>query len=185
MIMIGRWFTVQAANFPELQGNLAAVRLPRLPGQPSRGYTRARGVAVNARSRHPELAVAFLSYLATPEYGRKIIEDGDSLPPNPEMAPDGAALANKAVPDEAFHQVFLDAIRDAQPPDTSPFVDATQVQRWIIEMLGRVENRVVTPAEAARQLAAEINRAIQRNIEREPQLRARAETLRSKDDFGS
>ncbi len=185
MIMIGRWFTVQAANFPELQGNLAAVRLPRLPGQPSRGYTRTRGVAVNARSRHPELAVAFLSYLATPEYGRKIIEDGDSLPPNPEMAPDGAALVNKAVPDETFHQVFLDAIRDAQPPDTSPFVDAAQVQRWIIEMLGRVENRVVTPEEAARQLAAEVNRAIQRNIEREPQLRVRAEALRSKQGFGS
>lgn len=185
MIMIGRWFTVQAANFPELRGNLAAVRLPRLPGQPSRGYTRTRGVAVNARSRHPELAVAFLSYLATPEYGRKIIEDGDSLPPNPEMAPDGAALANQAVPDEAFHQVFLDAIRDARPPDTSPFVDAAQVQRWIIEMLGRVENRVVAPEEAARQLAAEVNRTIQRNIEREPQLRARAEALRSRQDSGS
>lgn len=185
MIMIGRWFTVQAGNFPELTGKLAAVRLPRLPGQPSRGYTRTRAVAVNARSQHPELAVAFLSYLATPEYGRKIIEDGDSLPPNPELAPDGAALVNRAVPDEAFHQVFLDAIRDAQPPDTSPFVDSAQVQRWVIEMLGRVENRVLKPDEAARQLAAEVNRAIQRNIEREPQLRARAGALRSKEDSGS
>lgn len=185
MIMIGRWFTVQAANFPELQGKLAAVRLPRLPGQPSRGYTRTRGVAVNAQSRHPEEAVRFLSYLATPEYSRKIIDDGDSLPPNPEMAADGAALANQAVPDAAFHQVFLDAIRDAQPTDTSPFVDAAQVQRWVIEMLGRVENRVVSPEEAARQLAAEINRAIRRNIEREPQLRARAEALGPKEDSGS
>lgn len=185
MIMIGRWFTVQAANFPELQGNLAAVRLPRLPGQPSRGFTRTRGVAVNARSPHAEKAVQFLSYLATPGYGRQIIEDGDSLPPNPAMAPDGAALANRAVPDAAFHQVFLDAIRDARPPDTSPFVDSAQVQRWVIEMLGRVENRVVTPAEAARQLAAEVNRAIRRNIEREPQLRARAGALGPEKESGS
>ena len=182
MIMIGRWFTVQAANFPELQGNLAAVRLPRLPGQPSRGFTRTRAVAVNARTRHPEQAVQFLSYLASPEYGRQIIEDGDALPPNPDMAPDGEALANQTVDDGAFHQVFLDAIRDARPPDTSPFVDSAQVQRWVIEMLGRVENRVVAPAEAARQLATEVNRAIQRNIEREPQLRARAGALREGKD---
>ncbi len=177
MIMIGRWFIVQAANFPELQGHLAAARLPRLPGQPSRGFTRARALGINALSRHPEEAAQFLSYLASPAYGRMIIEDGDALPPNPEMAPDGAALAMTAVPDPAFHQVFLDAIREAQPFDTSPFVDAAQVQRWILETLGRLENRVVTPDEAAWQLASEINRAIIRNIDRQPQLRARAEAL--------
>jgi multiple sugar transport system substrate-binding protein len=182
MIMIGRWFTVQAANFPELRGNLAAVRLPRMPGQPSRGFTRARGVGVNAMTRHPEAAVKFLTYLTSPEYGRSIVEDGDSMPPNPEMARDGAALANPGVPDAAFHQVFVDAIRDAVPPDTSPFVDPAQVQRWILESLGRVENRVVTPEEAARQLASEINRAIARNIEREPLLRERAEALKSGSD---
>ena len=179
MIMIGRWFTVQAANFPALRGNLAAARLPRLPGQPSRGFTRARGVGVNAKTRHPEAAVKFLKHLTSPGYGRSVVEDGDSLPPNPQMAADGAALANAGVPDPAFHQVFVDAIGDAVPPDTSPFVDAAQVQRWILESLGRLENRVVTPEEAGRQLAAEINRAITRNIAREPVLRARAQALQS------
>ena len=177
MIMIGRWFTVQVANFPDLRGNLAAVRLPRLPGQPSRGFTRARGIAVNARTLHPQAALAFLAHLATPQYGSLIVRDGDSLPPNPAMAVDGASLVNPGMPDPAFHQVFVDAVRDAVPPDTSPFVDAAQVQRWISETLGRLENRVLTPEEAARRLAAEINRAIARNIEREPQLRARAAAL--------
>ncbi len=179
MIMIGRWFTVQAANFPKLRDHLAAVRLPRMPGQPSRGFTRARGIGVNAMTRHPGAAVKFLSYLTTPEYGRSIVEDGDSMPPNPEMAKDGAGLKNPGVPDPAFHQVFVDAIRDAVPPDTSPFVDSSQIQRWILESLGRLENRVVTPEEAAKDLASEINRAIARNIERQPQLRARAGSLKT------
>jgi multiple sugar transport system substrate-binding protein len=177
MIIIGRWFTVQAPNFPELRENLAAARLPRMPGQPSRGFTRTRGVAVNAKTRHPEAAARFLTYLNSPEYGRSIVEDGDSMPPNPKMAKDGAALANAGVPDAAFHQVFVDAIRDAVPPDSSPFVDAAQVQRWVIESLGRIENRVVTPEQAANELASEINRAIERNIERQPDLRARAAAL--------
>ncbi len=177
MIIIGRWFTVQVDSFPNLKGNLAAARLPRLPGQPSRGFTRARGVAVNAKTAHPEAAVKFLVHLTSPEYGRSIVDDGDALPPSPELAQDGTALANSGIPDPAFHQVFVDAIRDAVPPGTSPFIDAAQVQRWIQESLGRLENRVVTPEEAARQLASEINRAIERNIEREPELRARAEAL--------
>lgn len=180
MIMIGRWFTVQAANFPELRGNLAAVRLPSLQGQPSRGFTRARGIGVNAKTRHPDAALEFLTYLTSSEYGHSIVEDGDSMPPNPDMAKDGAALANTGVPDAAFHQVFVDAIRDAEPPATSPFVDAAQVQRWILESLGRIENRVASPEQAAKELASEINRAIARNIERQPQLRARAEALKTR-----
>lgn len=180
MIMIGRWFILQAENFPGLRGHLAAVRLPRMPGQPSRGFTRARGVAVNARTRHPEAAVKFLAHLNSPEYGRSIVEDGDSMPPNPAMAKDGAALANPGVPDAAFHQVFVDAIRDAVPPDSSLFVDASQVRRWTEEALGRIENRVVTPGQAAKELASEINRAIARNIERQPQLRARAQASKAR-----
>jgi multiple sugar transport system substrate-binding protein len=185
MIIIGRWFTVQADNFPNLKGNLAAARLPRLPGQPSRGFTRTRAVGVNARTRNPEAVVKFLSYLAGADYNRTIIEDGDSLPPNPSLAPDGAALASRSVADPAFHQVFLDAIREAKPADTSPFVDAAQIQRWILESLGKLENRVLTPEQTAGQLAAEINRAIQRNIEREPRLRERAAALRAAPTTGT
>jgi multiple sugar transport system substrate-binding protein len=183
MIMIGRWFTVQAANFPEIQDHLAAARLPRLPGQPSRGFTRTRGLGVNAMTRHPEAVMKFFTYLASPEYSRSIVEDGDSMPPNPEMARDGAALASLGVPDPAFHQVFVDAIGDAVAPDTSPFIDAAQVDRWIQESLGRLENRVVPPDLAARQLAAEINRTIARNIERQPQLRGRARALQARSTF--
>lgn len=178
MIIIGRWFTVQAANFPEIAGHLASVRLPRVPGQPSRGAARTRAAAINALSPHRDEAVKFLTYLASLEYGASIVRDGDSLPPNPALAKDGAALTNKAVPDAAFHQVFVDAIRDGRPLDSSPFVDPAQVSRWMMESIGKIENRVLTPEEAARQLAAEVNKTIQRNIEREPALRQRAASLR-------
>lgn len=182
MIIIGRWFTVQAANFPEITPYLGAARLPRLSGQPSRGAARTRGAAINALGQHRGEAVKFLTYLASPEYGASIVRDGDSLPPNPVLAKDGAALANKAVPDPAFHQVFVDSIQDARPLDSSPFVDPAQITRWILEAIGKIENRVLTPDEAARQLAAEVNKTIQRNIAREPALRQRAAALAATHD---
>jgi len=42
---------------------------------------------------------------------------------------------------------------------------------------------VVPPDLAARQLAAEINRTIARNIERQPQLRERARALQARSNF--
>jgi len=178
MIMIGRWFSVQALRFPQLQGQLAAVPLPRFPDHPSRGFIEARGLGVNAKTKHPEAALKFLSYLAGPDYGALIIKDGDSLPPGAAMARDGAALTNEHFPDADFHQTFIDAASNAQPIDTSPFIDSAQVQRWIAEFLERLENRVASPSELAVQLTTEINRAIARNIERDSRLRQRAEALR-------
>ena len=178
MIIIGRWFSVQALRFPQLQGQLAAVPLPRFPDHPSRGFIEARGLGVNAKTKHPEAALKFLSYLAGPDYGALIIKDGDSLPPGAAMARDGAALTNEHFPDADFHQTFIDAASNAQPIDTSPFIDSAQVQRWIAEFLERLENRVASPSELAVQLTTEINRAIARNIERDSRLRQRAEALR-------
>ena len=175
MICIGRWYIVQLVNYPELRSHVAAVREPHLPGQPSRVMAAARGAAINARSRHREAAVKFLGYLASPEYGSLIVKDGDSLPPLPTLARDGQALANAAVPDPAFHQVFVEAIADATVRDRSPYIDPTTVSRWLTERINQVENQVVGPHEAMRSLTAEINRTIRLNLERRPDLRGSAQ----------
>lgn len=185
MIFIGRWFTVQIANFPELREHLGAVRIPRFEGQPSIAATRARGVGINALSPNRDAAVEFMRYLASPEYGALIVRDGDSLPPTPDLAGSGESLINPNMPDAAFHQVFVDAIANAIPQDTSPYVDAAQVSRWILEAISIIENRVATPEQAARSLTAEINKTIQRNIERQPHLRERAKMQSLEPDHSS
>lgn len=175
MIFIGRWYIVQVPNYPNLQGNLGAALLPAVAGRSSRGMTDSRAAGINAKSPHRMAALKFLRYLATPEYSRVIVADGDSLPPNPALARNGADLVNESVPDPAFHAPFVEAVKNARPLDISPFIDPAMVTRWTLEQIEKVENRIQTPPEAMHFLADEINQTIRQNLERRPDLQQRYE----------
>ena len=170
MIVIGRWYIIQLPNFPALEGHLGAALLPRIGGRPSSGVGDSGAVGINAKSPHWRQALSFLQFLASPQYSKIIVDDGDSLPPNPQLATSGRALADDLIPDPAFHAPFVQAIQNARPLDYSPFIDATEVSRWIGEYVEKVENQLLTPPQALRALAAQINDQIQINLERRPDL---------------
>jgi len=172
MIFIGRWYIVQVPNWPNLKGCLGAVQLPRVGERPSAGQCGSRAAGINVKSPHRREALKFLQYLASPAYSRLIVADGDSMPPNPELARSGQDLVNEAVDDPEFHEPFVEALKSARPLDYSPYIDASLVQRWLSERIGQVENKLVSPEEAMRSLAAEINEKIRQNIERRPDLQA-------------
>ncbi len=177
MILIGRWYIVQVPNYPNLQGSLGAELLPRVGDRASCGVIDSRASGVNVKSTHRREALEFLRYLASPEYSRVIVADGDSLPPNPGLARTGADLVNESVPDPAFHQPFVDAVKNARPLDISPFIDPAVVTRWLTEQIEKVENRIQTPRESTRYLASEINQTIRLNLERRPDLQQRFEAV--------
>lgn len=175
MIFIGRWYIVQVPNFPALKGNLGAVTLPRvvLPDGrilPSSSVAATRAAGINVKSKNRAAALKFLQYLASPEYSRIIVEDGDSLPPNPAIATSGAALVDDIVPDPAFHAPFVQAIDNAHPLNFSPFIDALQVSRWLQEYVDKTDNRLLTPEQAMHSVATQIDKQIHINIERAPAL---------------
>ena len=118
----------------------------------------------------------FLQYLASREYGQLIVKDGDSLPPNPELARSGADLVNDIIPDPDFHQIFIDAVRTGRPHALSPFIEAGPSQRWIKEAVEGVENGA-EPAQRLRQLAGEMNERIRQNLKRRPELQEKFTTL--------
>jgi multiple sugar transport system substrate-binding protein len=177
MILIGRWYIVQVPNYPNLRGHLGAALLPRVGNRPSCGVTDSRAAGINAKSPHWREALSFLQYLASPEYSKIIVDDGDSLPPNPNLARNGADLVDEAVPDPAFHEPFVQAIKNARPLDMSPFIDPAEVTRWVQEQIDKVENRIQTPAEAMHFLANEINATIRLNLERRPDLQRQYEAV--------
>jgi multiple sugar transport system substrate-binding protein len=181
MIFIGRWYLVQAPNYPALKGNLGAVSLPRVGNLPAAGFAMTRAAGINAKSPHWKESLAFLKYLASPDYNACIARDGDSLPPNPKQAGDGKSLANDAVADPAFHQVFVDAIRSARPLDTSPFMDQSVVSRWLDEKVGIVENEIQSPEQAMKSLASEINATIRQDLERREDLQKKYKEATGKE----
>lgn len=177
MIFIGRWYLIQVANYPEIRGHMGAARLPRIAGRPSAGQTDCRGAGINILSPHRQAGLRFLQYLAGPQYGRLIVQDGDSLPPNPLLARTGGDLVNQAGPDPDFHQPFIDAMAPARPLEASPFIDGGQVSRWVLETIGKVENRLVSPPDGMKALAAEINARIRLNLQRRGDLQRKYEKL--------
>jgi len=180
MMIIGRWYLIQVPNFPEIAPTLGAAQLPHLPGRVSSVACAARAAGVNALSPNREHALKFLQYLASPEYGKIIVDGGDSLPPNPSLAQDGVMLVNDIVSDPAFHQPFVDAINTARALDVSGFIDMGQVQRWFLERVQKVENQVQAPREACEDMAREINLQIRQNLERREDLRERFERVTGK-----
>ena len=184
MLFIGRWYIVQVPKYQALKGNLGAVPLPRIGGRPSGGLTDARAAGINLKSEHIEESLLFLQYLAGEDYGRLIVQDGDSLPPNPKLARTGADLVNEAVADPCFHQPFIDAIKRARPADLSAFIDPAVVSRWLLERIALVENQLATPEEAMTSLAGEVNRRIRTNLERRPDLRRKYKEVTGTDYVG-
>ena len=180
MIETGRWFICSLPNFPDLQKSIAAVPLPRVGDRPSAGYCQARGAGINAKSPHWRDSLKFLQYLASPQYSKIIVDDGDSLPPDPQLAYSGKALVNDIVPDPAFHQAFVTAIAHAKPVQFSAFIDAAITTRWIGEYVEKVENRIVTPAQATKLLSAQIDQQIRTNLERRPDLQKKYEQVTGK-----
>lgn len=170
MIFIGRWYIVQVPNFPQIKGKLGSIIVPKVGDLPSSSVAAARAAGVNAKSKNREAALKFMQFLARPAYSRMIIQDGDSLPPNPNVATSGQAMVNEMVPDARFHQPFLTAIEQARPLNFSPFIDALTVSRWIQEYVDKVDNRLLTPEQALRQLSTQIEKQIRINLERQPAL---------------
>ena len=162
MIPIGRWYLVIARDYPDILPHLGAARLPHAAGRTSTGVIDARGSAINAKSPNREAALKWLAYLASPAYNEQIVADGDALPPNPELARRGEDLVNPLQKDPAWHQVFIDAARDARPLDNSPYFDPSVGERWMTEMLSKVDSVVVSSSPAERQPAEAARRSPRR-----------------------
>ncbi|HEY8667609.1 MAG TPA: sugar ABC transporter substrate-binding protein [Tepidisphaeraceae bacterium] len=180
MICIGRWYIVQLQSYPGLGEHLASAPVPRVDGLGSMVVAGTRASGINVRSPHRQEAMQFLQYLASPQYGRLIVEDGDALPPNPALARSGKDLVNAVMPDPAFHQTFVDAMKNSRPLDTSPFIDANLVSQWAAERIEQVENRIVGPEDAMRSLAGEINRKIRLDLQRRLDLQKKFQQVRGR-----
>lgn len=162
---------------------LGSVRLPHAPGQAPCYRTSSRSAVINARSPRRADAVAFLKYLAGPEYSRLLNEGVDALPGNPEFARLGL---QPGVPDLAeleLHENTVQAMASGYGPRRSPFLLNVDVDRVLAGVVGRMESQPeaeVTTflADAQRELVA----LMQRNLNRDPELRRRYRELTGTDN---
>jgi multiple sugar transport system substrate-binding protein len=156
-------------NWREIPGLRLGI-IP-LPSGPLRRYTTmiSISVLVNKLSPRREQALDYLTYLASPEYGKLVQEASDGVAPFFDKA--SFAGVKIKYDDEVSLPLWKTIAERTQPPDLSPYIAAEATMRiW-----GRHFDQVVLgtkePAKATADAAREIDEQIRQNVEREPYLR--------------
>ncbi len=173
MLLSGRYQLMQFRQLEPIE--LAVVELPH-GGFPCSSFSSGQGTVYRG-SRHPELAKLFMAFYASEEYSMQIVGDGDGLPPIPRYTQTEAYLRPAEYPNEwGCHEVFADdALHNGIAVSYSPFVQTETVTNLQYQMCGAVLAKRATPADAARELAARVNREIDLTIQESPKLRAQYE----------
>ena len=185
MIMRGRWGLIRVRDF-EHQPELSVSLMPTMPGGVSCVVVGARRAGVYKGSKHPELAVLFLAFLASEPYSQQIVDSSDALPPLPRLAQTEAFKRPPAHPNEwGAHEPIDVAAREkgiAEP--ISPFVPTSYIWREVSIARDHVmtSNRVKTPEQAVADCARAINNEIARDVAASPEKQERFKQLTATQD---
>lgn len=132
----------------------------------------ARAAAIYSGGRHLELAEYFLKFLASLEYSKMIIEDGDGLPPLPAAAltPEFQQPAGHRN-EWDFHRPFAEAAETiAIPSSVSPYVNPFLVKRLDKDYNDAFKANLFNAEESGRRAAQSINAEIARTLKEHPAL---------------
>lgn len=153
--------------------DVGVMHVPTVDGIPY--YEAAARVAIiNRVSRHPEQALRFLRFLASPEYNNQINYTFDSICGVPKFADAGISGPPKPLPGlEAFDSpVFVEAMEKyAGDWELSPFIGRSRLGMIAGPILERLTNNTLTPERAAQEIEDGINQQIRANLIRDDDLR--------------
>lgn len=170
MVMMGRYALLQFRRFhPPMR-----LAVSEIPAESFRNTLIMGAIpTVYAGSRHPELAVYFLAYLASEEYNHQIIRDADGLPPNPSFADSDTFRYPPDFPNEwGTHEAFSRAARDlAIAYDYNEFILPATVSRILDRSFEAFMNNLIDAEEAVRRMQRDLNAEIARNVGARPTLR--------------
>lgn len=158
----GRWWLLTLRKFPNLR--LGASECPHGPRRAFLGYGKA--TLINRNGPNREAALAFLRYMASPEYTRRVNRQADGLGPVPAFSTP-ESLIDPSFPREDFHHVFRDVAPLGVTPNTSRYVSAALATRLMNQQLDLLRRGAKTPEQAMRDAAARINAAIAAGLRRE------------------
>ncbi len=173
MALGGRWWLCTLRRYEGLR--LGAVEAPHGKYRVFRGYGRA--TLINRHSPRRRAAVEFLKYMASRPYNELINRQADALAPVKRYCYTERYLHDPDHPDEDFNAVWRDIMNYGEPDQVSPFVNGNAASRIMRKQLDLVKNDQKSAAAAMRDAAREINKEIQKTLDRDPSLRRRYEAL--------
>ena len=169
MALGGRWWLciLRTDDYKNLR--LGAVEMPHAPDAHVLGGGAA--VAVNRHGKHHEGALEFLEYLYGPEYNHLTNQVADGIAPVKTYAYSDDFSHNPDYPDEDFHDVWRSAMENAIPAEMSPYVSGQRAAQLFVVQTDLLRLNKKTGAQAARDLAEDLNEAIVEQLKIDPVLR--------------
>ena len=183
MIVIGKWslvnFRAARKDQLELAGNdpvklahvirLGSVHQPHMPGMRPSYRVGAKSTAINALGKNRDKSIAFLSYLAGPEYSAIINEGVDALPGNPAYADYGLKPGVPELSELEMHRNTVESMQYGYILRQSPFLLTQDIVRVMTEQIGRIEADPNLPVSNALAAAKDqLLMLMQRNLDRSP-----------------
>ena len=166
MALGGRWWLciLRDPSYDHL--DLGAVSLPAGPSRRAWGY--GGSTLVNAAGKNIEGALCFLECMHSKEWSELINRQADALGPVIEHSYSEEFLFNPQHPEEDYNAVWRASLEKAEPEQVSPFVNGQRVDRIMVKQTDMVKANVKSGAQAARDSAKEINKAIVEMLEIDP-----------------
>jgi ABC-type glycerol-3-phosphate transport system substrate-binding protein len=157
---------------------LGSVMLPHMAGKPLVFGVASRSEAVNALGKHREQALKFLQFLASKEYSQLVNDGVDALPGNPKYASVGLKPGDPDLSEMEMHRNTIETMKFGYQTRHSPFLLQSDVERILSEQMSRIETDPSLPvAEALNAAQDDLERLMQRNLDRDPKLKARYKEL--------
>lgn len=163
MINIGRWVLVRMREMD----NPPRVSVSRYPYfEYPNAIILGRAAAIYKGSKHKDLAALFLAYLASEKYNKQIVASADAMPPNPKYAKSEAYRKPPEHRNEwGAHEVPYEAAMSiAIAESKSPYINHSFLNKEIKDAFDKVQSKLASPEEAARQAALAVDTEIVRNL---------------------
>lgn len=174
LLTAARYSLVQLREGPPMQ--LVARRLP--DGGFPNGLLGTGSVGLYVKTPHQELGAYLLKFFASETYNMSVVRSADSMPPVPRFTQTEEYLRPPDYPNEwGVHEVMADLMDIAMIGCASPFVLPTVANRIESNHRLAVMADVYSPEEAVARTEQFINREIELNISKNPELRAKYEQL--------
>lgn len=170
MVNYGRYALIQLRQFGRI--NLDVVEFPN-GGFPN-SIIMARAAFVYKGGKHKDLTKLFLAYLASEDYNMNIVEDADSLPPNPAYTKIDAYLRPKGLENEwKLHSKFANEAVDVSIVQSkSPYVSNSLAYKFFNDAYSSQMSRRMTAEEAVGDIKARLDAEIARTLKENPKLQA-------------
>ncbi len=168
MAIGGRWWLCLLRNKDFADIPLGAVELPCGSGCQVIGG--GRSTLVNAKGENIAGALTFLKFMHGPDWNNLVNRQADALAPVMAYNYTDEYLHNPAHPEEDYNAVWREAMEHSKSREMSPFVNGQTVDRILLKQGDLMRANVKTGAEAMRDTAREINKAIIAQLRVDPAL---------------